>query len=368
MDYILEQVKVYVSEDLIWQWVAVAGAALGASFLLKFISLLITARLRKLAERTISIWDDVAIDIIDGLKSWVLFICLFSVFSVSLNPSDFGEQLLKALVVFACVFQIGIWGLYLIRIWHEKYLSKKVEADPSSAAALSLLYTSIKAIFISIIILIGLSNLGINVSAMIAGLGVGGIAVALAAQNVLGDLLASLSIALDKPFVVGDFVVTGEELGTVEYIGIKTTRVRSLSGEQLVFSNKDLLETRLRNYQQMWERRVVQSFGVVYSTSAEALEQIPKWVKEFVDQEEGLRFDRCHFAKYGDSSLDFELVFFVLNPDYNIYMTLQEKVLLKIFKKFRDEGIDFAFPTRSVYVEKVPVPKLTSNEEFPKTQ
>ena len=162
--------------------------------------------------------------------------------------------------------QVAIWGFYVIKNWRQIYLDQRVKKDPSSSAALGLLFTAVQVTFLIVLVLIGLSNLGVDITALLAGLGVGGIAVALAAQNILGDLLASLSIVLDKPFVVGDFIVAGSEKGTVEHIGIKTTRLRSLSGEELIFSNKDLLESRVQNFKRMWVRRVVQSFVVVYST------------------------------------------------------------------------------------------------------
>jgi small-conductance mechanosensitive channel len=203
------------------------------------------------------------------------------------------------------------------------------------------------------ITLLALSNLGINIGAVIAGLGIGGIAVALAAQNVLGDLLASLSIVLDRPFVVGDFIVAGNERGTIEYIGIKTTRLRSLSGEEVVLSNKDLLESRIHNFKRMWRRRVVQKFGVVYSTPAHQLEMIPTWVKEIVTSKMQVQFDRCHFFEYADSSLNYELVFFVDNPEYNFFMDIQQSILIDIFKKFSSEKVSFAYPSQSLYIEKV---------------
>lgn len=216
------------------------------------------------------------------------------------------------------------------------------------------MYTVIQTVFLSFIILMSLSSLGINISALVTGLGVGGIAVALAAQNVLGDLLASLSIVLDKPFVVGDLIVTRTEKGTVEHIGIKTTRLRSVSGEQLILSNKDLLESRVQNFKSLKERRVLQGFGVTYSTSANVLEEIPEMVKKIVTSYEKLRFDRCHFIKYGASSLDFEVVFFVLDSDYTLYMDHQQKILLAIFREFENRGIEFAFPTETIYIEKIP--------------
>jgi small-conductance mechanosensitive channel len=180
---------------------------------------------------------------------------------------------------------------------------------------------------------------------------VGGVAVAFALQQILGDIFCSVAIVLDKPFEVGDFIISGEHMGSVEHIGVKTTRVRSLGGEQIVFPNSDLIGSRVRNYKRMLERRVVFSFGVLYATKAETLEQIPGIVREIVEGLEQTRFDRAHFAKFGDSSLDFEVVYYVLSPDYNLFMDLQQQINLAIFRRMEEMGVGFAFPSRSLYVE-----------------
>jgi MscS family membrane protein len=184
----------------------------------------------------------------------------------------------------------------------------------------------------------------------VAGLGIGGIAVALALQNVLSDLFASLSIVLDKPFVVGDFVGVGEFLGTVEYVGLKTTRLRSLSGEQIVFSNSDLLGSRLRNYKRLRERRAVFQIGVTYDTPEPKLRAIPKLLRSIVEAQQNTRFDRAHFRTYGPYSLDFEVVYFVLVSDYNDYMDIQQAINFEVFTRFQTEGIEFAFPTQTLFV------------------
>jgi small-conductance mechanosensitive channel len=202
------------------------------------------------------------------------------------------------------------------------------------------------------ILLLALDNLGFNVTALIAGLGVGGVAVALAVQNILGDLFASLSILIDKPFVVGDFIVIDDYMGSVEHVGLKTTRVRSLSGEQLVFSNSDLLKSRLRNYGRMFERRVVFTLGVTYQTPREQLKQIPAILKAAVEAQERTRFDRSHFAKYGDFSLNFETVYYVLGPDYTLYMNIQQAINLYVHEQFEQAGIDFAYPTQTLLVRR----------------
>lgn len=343
--------------DVLLAWATVLVASLLVTTVIKIVLKVVVTRLSAVAQRTTSIWDDVAVELLSDLRPWVLF--AWMLFTVTKAASIFApaHKALLLLVVIATSYQAIVWGLYVIKAWRQSVLDKRIEQDPSSAAAIGLFYTSARAALVVTIVLIALSNLGINVSAVLAGLGVGGIAVALAAQNILGDLLASLSIVLDKPFVVGDFIVSGEVRGTVEYIGIKTTRLRALTGEQVVLSNKSLLESQIHNFKRIWQRRALQRFGVVYSTSYEALQKIPGWVKEIVQRYDKLTFDRCHFFSYGASSLDYELVFFVSDPEYNVLMDLQERVLLDIFKKFSDEQIEFAFPTQTLHVETVPVAK-----------
>jgi small-conductance mechanosensitive channel len=172
-------------------------------------------------------------------------------------------------------------------------------------------------------------------------------------QNILADLFASFSIVLHKPFVIGDFIIVDNFLGTIEHIGLKTTRVRSLSGEQLIFSNTDLLKTRIRNYKRMYERRIVFSIGVVYQTSHEKLTKIPKIIENIINKQEQTRFDRAHFKEYGPYSLNFEIVYWIENPDYDIYMEIQQAINLEIFQQFENEGIKFAYPSQSIYINDV---------------
>jgi len=193
-------------------------------------------------------------------------------------------------------------------------------------------------------------NLGYDLTAIIAGLGVGGIAVALAAQNILGDLFNYFVIFLDRPFEAGDFLTVGDQNGTVEHIGVKTTRIRTLSGEQLVFSNSDLTSSRIHNYKTMQKRRIVFKIGVTYQTSYEQLEQIPSIIKSIIEAQDPVRVDRIHFQSYGDSSLDYEIVYYVLDPSYNKYMDIQQAINLGIYKEFASRGIEIAYPTRTLFM------------------
>jgi small-conductance mechanosensitive channel len=317
---------------LIWPLILLFSGV--ATFLLKTVLNAISSRLKRLADQTSFHWDDILYHLLSRIRKAFIFAWTLYLLVQSFQSSQKGHKFLLTFVVIVSVYQVGLWGLYLIENWKERFLEKRMATDTSSVAVLSLLYAGIKTAFIITIVLLGLSNLGIDIGALIAGLGVGGIAVALAAQNILGDLLASLSIVLDRPFVIGDFITVGNDMGTVEKIGIKTTRVRSLSGEELIFSNKDLLENRVHNFKRMRERRVVQNFSVIYSTPATLLEQIPSWTREVIQQHSQLRFERCHFFKYGASALEYETVFWVTDPDYNLFMDLQQKVLIELLQRF----------------------------------
>jgi len=197
-----------------------------------------------------------------------------------------------------------------------------------------------------------LDNFGVDVTALVAGLGIGGIAIALAVQNVLADLLAYVSIVADRPFVYGDYLVVGDYSGTVEHIGIKTTRIRSLTGEQIIFSNNDLLGSRVRNYKRMNERRALFSVGVTYDTSHEILTELPEMLRGIVEAQENVRFDRAHLKTFGDFAIQFEVVYHMVVPDYAVFMDTQQTINLAIHRLFTDRGIEFAFPTQTIHLEK----------------
>ncbi len=256
-----------------------------------------------------------------------------------------------SIAVIALVLQMALWANEAVTFWFQRYETLREGMDPSRVTTLRAVRVIIRLALAVLVVLLILDNIpGVEITALVASLGIGGIAVALALQNILGDLFASLSIVLDKPFVVGDFIIVDSFLGTVDNIGLKTTRIRSLSGEQLVFSNNDLLKSRIRNYKRMQERRVVFSLGVVYQTTAAQLEKIPSMIKEIITGLERTRFDRAHFSGYGDFSLQLEIVYYVLDPDYNLYMDIQQAINLMIFRRFEQEGISFAYPTRTLYL------------------
>jgi small-conductance mechanosensitive channel len=269
-------------------------------------------------------------------------------------PARLARQIENAAII-ALLIQVALWGNRGIAQWLAGYVERqKDRAGAASATTVAILGFISRLVLWSVLMLMILENLGFNISALVASLGIGGVAVALAVQNILGDIFSSLSIAMDKPFEIGDFIIVDDHLGTVEYIGLKTTRIRSLSGEQIVFSNSDLLKSRIHNYKRMYERRVLFGFGVTYQTPLAKLERIPEMVRDIVTAQAKTRLDRVHFKEYGDSSLNYEVVYFVLDPDYNRYMDIQQAINLGIFRRFEQERIEFAYPTRTVYVQGEP--------------
>jgi small-conductance mechanosensitive channel len=227
-----------------------------------------------------------------------------------------------------------------------------MEDDITGTTSLSIIKFIGRLVLWSVLTLVALDTIGVNITAFITTLGIGGVAIALALQKILSDLFASLSIVLDKPFVVGDFIVVDDYMGNVQYIGMKTTRIRSLGGEQIIISNSELLTSRIRNYKRMEERRIIFTLGVTYQTPAKKLEKIPRLVKEAVEAVPLTRFDRAHFMKYGDFSLNFDIVYYVLSPDYLEYANTQQAINMGIHKKFEEEGIEFAYPTQTLFLNK----------------
>lgn len=332
------------------EWGIAAGVTVMTVVLLALLKRGASARLHAFAAKTDTVLDDIVVDVMSHTRPF--FFAALSVFagSMMLTLSANAVNAVRTAAVLAFLIQAAIWGGRGVTLWIKDYTGRKTELDSSSITTITFAGYMAKLVVWSLALLLALDNLGVNITALVAGMGIGGIAVALAAQNILGDLFASISIVLDKPFVINDFIIVGDYMGSVEHIGVKTTRIRSLSGEQIVFSNTDLLNSRVRNYKRMVERRVVFSLGVVYGTPAEKLEAIPGIVRGIIEAMDGTRFDRAHFAKYGDSSLDFEVVYFVTTGDYNVYMDIQQAINLAIYRSFEDEGMEFAFPTQTIFL------------------
>lgn len=333
-------------------WLIALGVALLGFIALCILKKIVGRKAAALAPRTATKVDDFVVELIRRTRSFFLLLISLYLGSHFLSLPGTAKQILSRLTVLAFLVQFAIWGNGLIECWRKQIQRQKREEDPASLATYTALGFLVRLALWTTVLLLALDNLGINITALVAGLGVGGIAVALALQNILGDLFASMSILLDKPIVIGDFIIVDGLMGTVEHIGLKTTRLRSLGGEQLVFSNSDLLRSRIRNYQRMEERRIMFNVGVVYQTPPEKLAAIPGMLEEIIKAQELARFDRSHFKAFGNFSLDFENVYYVKSPDYNTYMNVQQAINLAVFRRFQDEGIEFAYPTQTIFIDR----------------
>jgi small-conductance mechanosensitive channel len=333
------------------RWAVAAGIVLGLVLLLRAVAAVAAGQLKRLASRTDTDIDDLIADLLDKTK--VLFILIVAAWGVSnaLTLSDRAAAILRSLLVLGLLVQAGLWATALVGYFLKRYRKQVEVEDPGVATAMGAVGFLASVGVWSAVALIGLDTLGVDITTLIAGLGVGGIAVALAVQNVLGDLFASVSIILDKPFVVGDFIILGgEHVGTVEHVGLKTTRLRALSGEQLVISNSDLLSSRIRNFKRMRERRIIFQVGVTYGTPSEKLREIPDVIRAAIESRDNTRFDRSHFKAFGDSALLFETVYFMKVPDYPVFLDTQQAVNLELYERFEAMGVDFAFPTQTLHV------------------
>ncbi len=331
-------------------WLTALGITLGSLLVLRLVQRVLIVRVQRLAKATSTVIDDVIIGALRKTKLIYLFIVSVYLGTAVLALPDNLRGMSWRILMVATWLQLGVWASTGLQIWLQHYRER--EEDGANRTTMNALSFIVRLALWTILLLLILDNMGVDVTALVTGLGIGGVAIALAVQNVLSDLFASLSIVLDKPFVNGDFIVVGDLAGAVEHVGIKTTRIRSISGEQLVFSNNDLLTSRIRNFGRMNERRVVFSLGVTYQTPADKLERIPGIIREAVEAREKVRFDRSHFASYGDSSLNFETVYFVESADYAQHMDILQAVNLTIFRRFQEEGIEFAYPTQTLFVEK----------------
>jgi small-conductance mechanosensitive channel len=274
----------------------------------------------------------------------------------SLTLPDRIARRLDNVVLILVLVQIGLWAGRAVRFYLE-FKERERGADQVFAGSLDIINFIARLVLWSILVLVALSNLGVNITALLAGLGVGGVAVALALQNVLGDLFASLSIALDKPFVVGDSLAVDSFAGKVEHIGIKSTRLRSETGEQIILSNADILKSRVRNFGRAQELRALATLRVSYETPADILREIPKLLEGVVREQPNSRFERCHLKVLGDSALHFELSYFVQQPAVNSLLDLQQAVNLRIIEEFRRLGVEFDYPTQRVVLAQ---PRITA--------
>jgi small-conductance mechanosensitive channel len=303
------------------------------------------------AKRTESDLDDLFVQILGQTKTLFILILSINFGTQILTLPEKIHQIINTGTVITVFIQLGFWGNGIITHWVSRRIQVEVDdADAERATTMNILGYVAKVVLWAVVLILALDNIpGVEVDSLIASLGIGGVAVALAVQNILGDLFASVSIALDKPFVIGDFIIIDDYLGTVERIGLNSTRIRSLSGEELVFSNSDLVKSRIMNFGNMERRRVQFNLGVAAETPNIKLKAIPDMIKEIIESNEKTTFDRAHFKEFGEYALSFEVVYYVEGPDHSLYMDIQQSINLAIHSKFEEEGIEMPYPTQKIY-------------------
>lgn len=331
-------------------WLAALVVAISTAALARFIKWAARRQIRKAADESGGRVLRILGPALDHTR-WFFYLVVairFGAELVTLPPNV--DRVIAIATTVAVLAQLGIWANAFIGVAVESYQAARQPGDAGATTMAAALGFFGKLAVWVIVLLLVLANLGIEVTALIAGLGITGIAAALAVQSILGDFIGAISIFFDRPFDIGDFIIVGTDAGNVEKVGLRATRIRALTGEQIVLPNGDLLKNRIRNMRRMQERRIVFNLGVTYGTPRAKLELIPRMLRELIESDPGLRFGRSHFKAYGDFSLVFETVYFVLSPDFDTYMNAQEKLNFAIHAKFEEHGIEFAFPTQTVHL------------------
>ena len=335
----------------IGHWLTATAITFGLLIVLLVIRRLVRARYAKLAETP-------EIELIEvpfkaASRTTSLFLVLASIFAGMqfLALPARASKIAVTLFTIAAFWQVGLWTTTALLASLERKQRATLATHRAAAGTLGIIGFIARVTIWAFVLLLTLDNLGIEIKPLLAGLGIGGIAVALAVQNVLGDLLASLSITLDRPFVVGDALGVDTFNGTVEYIGVKSTRLRSLDGEQIIMPNSNLLSSRLRNFTRMTERRVVYPVSVTQETTREQLQKIPGLIRSLIEEHKDVRFDRSHFSRIGPASFDFEAVYIVLTSNYGRHMDILQTINLKLIEAFERDGIRFAYPTQRLWLE-----------------
>ncbi len=346
-----EWLKQVYWNNSVQDYLIAAGSILLAWIIVKLLKKYFIGYLQRVTEKTATIFDDL---LVKGVSKFLLpYLYLFINYNIithlTLHPR-FEKVLDVAIKVVTAYFFIRLIN-FIIHGALQLYMQQKNE-PPERIRQLNGMLVVVKVITWIMGIIMLVDNLGYDVTTLIAGLGVGGIAIALAAQNILGDLFSYLVIFFDKPFEVGDFIVVGEHRGTVEKIGIKTSHVRSIDGQQLVMPNAELVKSVINNFKRLEKRRALFGIGVVYYTPAAKLEKIPGIIQGIITKHPQAEFDRAHLKSFGDFSINYEIVYLVESPDFKVYMDTHQAICLEIFQRFEQEGIEFAFPTQTVFLEK----------------
>ncbi len=339
-----------LTDNTVGDFIVSFGAFVLFLVVFKIFQVIVLSRLKKLAEKTETDIDDTFVSIVKSIKPPFYSFLAFYAATFFIILSELLEKAVGVVLIIWIVVQVIVAVQILI-----DYVVKKRMGDEEDAAAenaINIIGKLSKGVLWVIGLLLILSNLGIDITSLVAGLGIGGIAIALALQNILSELFSSFAIYFDKPFQPGDFIVVGDKKGVIEKIGIKTTRMRALQGEEIVISNKELTSAQIQNFKKMKERRVSFSFGITYETPVEKVKKVSGIVKDVIEGEEGARFDRAHFSRFDDSALNFDVVYYVQSGDYANYMDIQQNINIKIMETFEEMKVNMAYPTQTIYMQK----------------
>ncbi|MBA2686035.1 MAG: mechanosensitive ion channel family protein [Gemmatimonadaceae bacterium] len=317
--------------------VSTLGAVLAAFILLK----ILVARRAKRDTVPPSHLRELFRDLVKRTRPYFILIVALWAGSLALTLSAHHEHVWRLIVLVGTLLQAGVWAGGLVLFWANRFAEHRA-ADAGTRMTINVVAIAARLLLWLIVLLVILDNLGINISALVTGLGIGGIAIALAVQNILGDLFAALSIVLDKPFVVGDAISVGDAAGTVEHIGLKSTRLRSDSGEMIIISNGDLLKSRIRNYRGQEKRLVILKFGIAYDTPPEKLARVPQIIRAAVEREKAAKFDRSNITTFGTFAILTETVYSVYRVSYGVYMDTQQRINLEIYKQLAADEIEIA--------------------------
>jgi len=342
-------------DNYVWEWILAIVITLTIYAFLVFIKKIAEKRLKTFAQKTSTNLDDYLLKMLSSISKIFIFLSAINIGSNIVTLNENVNSVLGHAFLLILFWQITRWIVLVTNIIFTRYKKiKETNNDMHGVTAINGLTAISKFIIWLIFLMLAMDNLGVDITALVAGLGIGGLAIALAAQSILGDLFASLTIMIDKPIAIGDYVVVDNFMGNVKAIGIKSTKLESLTGEEIIISNSDLLNSRLRNYHQsrMKKRRSSMKIGIVYETNSNDLKRIQEILREIVKSNPKTEYIRAIFTNFGDFSLDFELTYNVLSPDYETLTEINHEIRLKIFETFEKEGLKFAYPTRTVHLTK----------------
>ncbi len=353
MDKIIEALKaIEFWSNTGYEYVLALAIFIGTILVLKIFQSVILSKLKKLSEKTETEFDDILIEIFRKIRPpFYFFVALYLGIKALTFPAMV-HKVISVLFLLVIVYEVIHALERLVDYSAKKYMEKSADKETISQSMMRALKIIVKIVLWAVGIVLILGNLGFDVTALIAGLGIGGIAIALALQNILEDIFSSFSIYIDKPFKIGDFIQVGSDSGTVEKIGLKTSRLRTMNGEELVISNRELTNARVQNFRKMQKRRDSFELGVTYDTSSAKLESIPKIIEDIITKHKDLEFVRCKFQNFGDSALIFKIVYEVKSKEFDVFAEAKQQINLDIYKKFNEESIEFAYPTQTVFVNK----------------